>query len=175
LGVAESDPRAGPRFNVEVKDVLDWLVAADDGANGKSCGTSGVWVVTSAARYRLLRAAPAYADTFSGTRRRAAADGRDAWAAKAADAALAAAGVDASTLGTPAARHGTAACRTCLGPAVRSVVEFRLPQCCLRKFAGTEVHPARQVEMLQKQMEAPTTGASVKLLTAQVTIKSRLR
>jgi Cytosine specific DNA methyltransferase replication foci domain len=94
---------------VEVKDLLDWLVATDKGAGAKLSDAGSVWVVTSAARYRLLKPAAAYADVFTCTWRRAAADGgRDAGAAKAADAALAAAGVELPTQTAQAARHGMA-------------------------------------------------------------------
>lgn len=77
--------------------MLDWLVAADGG----KADARGGWVVTSAARYRLLAPAAAYSDIWSRTLRRAAADGQDVKAAKAANAALAAAGVDPAALGTP--------------------------------------------------------------------------
>lgn len=85
--------------------MLDWLVAADSGAGGKSAEAGSVWVVTSAGRYRLLSPAAAYCDIFARTQRRVAADGRDPKAAKAADAALAAAGVDPAALGKPTARY----------------------------------------------------------------------
>ena len=93
---------------MEVRDILDWLVATDKGGGAKLTDTGSVWVVTSAARYRLLKPAAAYADIFTRTWRRAAADGgRDAGAAQAADAALAAAGVELPMHTPQAARHDT--------------------------------------------------------------------
>lgn len=98
LPTGRSAKRNGQHFNVEVKDVLDWLAAEDSGDNGKQTEPPSVWVLTSSARYRLLTPAAAYAVTFARTMRRLPAAGRNAAAANAADSALAAAGADPAAL-----------------------------------------------------------------------------
>lgn len=104
-----------PSFAVELTELLEWQLAASSrSSSGSGRSTDGrsnsVWLVTPAARYRLLAPAEAYADVLAKAIHKAGAAGRDAAAVVAADGMLHQAGVDLPAMGALSARWLPIAC-----------------------------------------------------------------
>lgn len=133
--------------------MLEWMATAGARSGGGGADSPSVWVVTSAARYRLLAPAAAYEDSFARTLRRMAPEGRNAKAAAAADAMLAEGAGDMSAVGVSTPRF--------VAPGFRLQMSLDMQHATLRLCVHFCIHPTGRGHF---GLAAVLTGRTLTLL-----------